>query len=105
MSDPPSSTQLGNGNGTKPQYVLEVRGDGFQQFHLAEGGRFEIYVPAGVYAIRCLNHHPVTDWSGLKSGSRDLKLEPKPVVLDGPRWASYSTAFGRRLIAITAISL
>jgi carboxyl-terminal processing protease len=80
--DPPSSTQLGNGNGTKPQYVVEVRGDGFQQFHLAEGGRFEIYVPAGVYAIRCLNHHPITDWSGLKSGSRDLKLEPKPVVLD-----------------------
>ncbi len=78
---PPSSTRVGSGKGAKSIDVLEVRGKGFQQFHLAEEGRFEIYVPAGVYAIRCLNH-PGTEWSGLTSGGRDLKLEPKPVVLD-----------------------
>ena len=71
----------GSGKGTKQVDVLDVRGDDFQQYHLAEGGRFEIYVPAGVYTIRCLNH-PGAEWTGLKSGSRDLKLEPNPVVLN-----------------------
>jgi len=78
---PPSSTREGSERGTEPAYVLEVSGEGFQQYHLTKGSRFEIYVPAGVYAIRCLNH-PGAPWSGLKSGSRELKLEPKPVVLD-----------------------
>jgi hypothetical protein len=79
---PETSRRAAPRKGSKQADILEVRGKGFQQYHLAEGGRFEIYVPAGVYAIRCLNRIPVAEWSGLKSGSRALKLEPKPVVLD-----------------------
>jgi hypothetical protein len=65
----------------KASDVLDVRSDGFQQFHLAEGGRFELYVPAGVYTIRCLNR-PGAEWSGIKSGNGDLRLSLKPVVFD-----------------------
>ncbi len=81
---PPTSTRGGAKQPENARYVLEVDGEGFRQYHVAEGGRFEIYVPAGVYAIRCLNQ-PGAEWSGLKSGRRDLKLEPKPVVLDEKR--------------------
>jgi C-terminal processing protease CtpA/Prc len=59
--------------------LFEVAGGKFRQLHLSEkGGRFELYVPAGEYAVRCLASEGAPAWEGLKAGRTDLALEPKP---------------------------
>jgi carboxyl-terminal processing protease len=70
--------------GLKPAdqaHLFFVRGGPLQKLYATDkGGRFEVYLPSGEYTLQCLTGGGLTrlEWKGLKTGRRDLLLEPAP---------------------------